>query len=129
MKKSIKLIALALVAVMMCAVLVACAPAKDPADAKAALEENGYTALKIDGLGLLAYVWAGDDVDTVVTGVNGDGENVTIIYYEDNEAANNAWEDIQEYAEGEKDEETDWVCKKSGNMIYFGTSAAVKAAK
>ncbi|MBQ8408037.1 MAG: hypothetical protein IJY39_04160 [Clostridia bacterium] len=138
MKKSIvKVLALTLVAVMMCLALVSCGgPAKDPADAKAALDENGYTATKIDndGLGALALaalsVAGIKDVECVVSGTNSDGEHVTIIYFEDKDAANAEWEDVQAYAEDEKDdEETDWVVKKSGNMIYFGTKAGVKAAK
>ena len=137
MKKSIiKVLALALVVVMSCALLVACAPAKDPADAKAALEENGYAVTKLDneGLGKLAFAAfeiAGiENATNVVSGTNNDGEHVTIFYFEDNAAANDEWEDVQEYANDEnKDDESDWVCKKSGNMIYFGTKAGVKAAK
>jgi hypothetical protein len=134
MKKSIRIIALALVAVMMCVTLVACAPAKDPADAKAALEDAGYVVTKLDneGLGKLAFAafeLAGIEGAKNVVSATKDGEHITIFYFEDNAAANAEWEDVQEYATGEKDEESDWVCKKSGNMIYFGTSAAVKAAK
>ncbi len=137
MKKSIvKVIALSLVAVMMCLALVSCgAPAKDPADAKAALDENGYVATKIDneGLGAIAFAVftaAGiEDLESVVSGTNEDGEHVTIFYFEDSAAANEQWEDVQKYAEDEKDEESDWVVKKSGNMIYFGTKTGVKAAK
>lgn len=137
MKKSIiKVLALVLVVVMSCTLLVACAPAKDPADAKAALEKNGYTATKIDNEGLAAigfaiFTAAGiEDLKSVVSGTNDDGEHVTIFYFEDADAANDEWEDVQKYADGEKDdEESDWVLKKSGNMIYFGTKAGVKAAK
>lgn len=137
MKKSIvRILALALVAVMMSLALVSCAPAKDPADAKAALEENGYAATKIDneGLGALAFAVftaAGiEDLESVVSGTNSDGEHVTILYFEDNAAANDEWEDVQNYADDKKDDEdSDWVIKKSGNMIYFGTKAGVKAAK
>ena len=136
MKKSIRLIALALVAVMMTLALVSCAPAKDPADAKAALSDNGYAATKIDneGLGALAFAVftaAGiEDLESVVSGTNSDGEHVTILYFEDYAAANDQWEDTKEYADKEKkDEDSDWVVKKSGNMIYFGTKAGVKAAK
>lgn len=136
MKKSIiKVLALALVAVMMCALVSCGAPAKDPADAKAALDENGYVATKLDneGLGKLAFAafeLAGiDGATNVVSGTNGDGEHVTIFYFEDAAAANEQWEDVQEYAEKEKDDDSDWTVKKSGNMIYFGTSAGIKAAK
>ena len=47
MKKTLRLIALALVLVMSVAMLASCAtPNKDPDDAIAALEDNGYTAAK-----------------------------------------------------------------------------------
>ena len=45
MKNFVRLMSLALVAVMLCATLASCGgPAKDPADALAALKENEYVA-------------------------------------------------------------------------------------
>ena len=39
-------------------------------------------------------------------------------------------EGVTNCADGEKDDKAeDWVCKKSGAMIYYGTSDAIKAAK
>lgn len=132
MKKTLRLLALSLVLVTMVALFASCGgPAKDPADAKAALEENDYVALKDDTVtpGLMALAGI-KDVDCVVSGTNSDGEHVTIVYFESKDAANTAWEKIQEYAEDDKkDEESDWSIKKSGIMVYYGTSAAIKAAK
>ncbi len=135
MKKSFRIVALALVLVAMVACLASCgSPAKDPDDAVAALKDADYvaaqdtlvvpTALKVLGV---------KGVDSVVTGtkVEDDKTNhVTVVYFEDKDAANDAWEKVQEYAEDEKDEDdSDWSIKKSGAMIWWGTSDAVKAAK
>lgn len=139
MKKFTKILALALVAIMSLVVFAACAPNADPVKAEAALKENGYTV--INGSGLLFGALAGvKDVDCVVTGsllVKGEGdeedkfEHVTIVYFESEEAAEAAWEKMQDYAaeDDEDAEESDWTIKLSGAMIYYGTSAAIKAAR
>ena len=36
---------------------------------------------------------------------------------------------LEEFADEEEMEDSDWVCKKSGKMIYYGTKAGAKAAK
>ena len=132
MKKAIKLLALSLVLVMMVATLASCGgPAADPDDALAALKDNDYNAAKDTLLipGALKVLGVAE-IDTVVSGTNKDGEHVTIVYFEDKDAANDAWEKVQEYAEGKKDkDDSDWTIKKSGVMIYWGTSAGIKAAK
>ena len=135
MKKTLRLIALALVLVMSVAMLASCAtPNKDPDDAIAALKDNGYTAAKDNILVPLALKALGvDGVKTVISGsakIDDKYETVTVIYFESKDDANDAWEKVQEYANDEKDDKAeDWVCKKSGAMIYYGTSAAIKAAK
>ena len=52
MKKFARVLALMLVATMLCAMLVACGakPASDPKEAKDALEENGYKATHRSGI-------------------------------------------------------------------------------
>ena len=135
MKKTLRLIALALVLVMSVAMLASCAtPNKDPDDAIAALKDNGYTAAKDNFVVPTALKLLGvDGVKTVISGsavIDEKFQTVTVIYFESKDDANDAWEKVQEYANGEKDEKAeDWVCKKSGAMIYYGTPAAVKAAK
>lgn len=135
MKKTLRLIALALVLVMSVAMLASCgAPNKDPDDAIAALKDNGYKAGKDNILVPLALTALGvDGVKTVISGsavIDDKYETVTVIYFESKDDANDAWEKVQEYANDKKDEKAeDWVCKKSGAMIYYGTPAAVKAAK
>ena len=105
-----------------------------PDDALAALKENEYVAVKSEALAVGALALFGiKDVDAVVSGsatIDEKFETVTILYFKDKDAANNAWENAQKYADGEKnDKAEDWVVKKSGAMIYFGTPNAVKAAK
>ena len=132
MKKSIvRILALSLVAVMMCVVLVSCGgPNADPDKALASLKDNEYSAAEDKLLIPTALRLLGvDDIDTVITGTNKDGEHVTVIYFEDKDAANDAWEDVQEYFEETSDEDSNWTIKKSGAMIYWGTSAGIKAAK
>lgn len=138
MKNALRLIAVAMVTVMLCLTLASCGgPNADPDDALAALKDNGITwATKdstiIPGILKLAGV---DGVDCVVSGtgkIEDDYAHVTIIYFEEKDDANDAWEKIQEDSEDQKknaDDESDWVCKKSGKMIYYGTKAAVDAAK
>ena len=116
----IKIVALALIAVMACVLLVACAPASDPDKAIEALKDNGYDAaedkLLIPGALKLLGV---KDIDCVVAGTK-EGEAITIIYFADK---------VSEYAEDQNDDESDWVVDKSGAMIYFGTKQAVKDAR
>lgn len=138
MKKFTKILALALVAIMSLVVFAACAPNADPVKAEAALKENGYTVINLPGL--LGGIAGVKDVDCVVTGsliVEGEGdeddkfEHVTIVYFKNEEAAEAAWEKMQEYAaeDDEDSEDSDWTIKLSGAMIYYGTSAAIKAAR
>ena len=135
MKKFARMIALALVMVMSVAMLASCgAPNSDPEKALAALKDNDYVAAEDKYIIPTALALLGvKDIDCVVSGsatIDEKFETVTIIYFEDKDAANEAWEKVEEYANKEKDEKAEnWVCKKSGAMIYFGTTNGVKAAK
>lgn len=135
MKKSIKILALTLVLVMSAVLLASCGgPNADPDDAVAALKENEYAAAKdtiivpniLKALGV-------DGIDCVVSGsatIDEKFETVTIIYFESKDDANDAWEKVQKYADDEKDSKAeDWICKKSGALIYFGTPNGAKAAQ
>ena len=135
MKKTLRLVALSLVLVTLVAAFASCGgPAKNPDDAKAALKENGYTVVESELLLTGALSLAGiKDVDSVVSGsavIEEKFESVTILYCEKKDAAHEAWENAQKYANDEKsDKAENWVVKKSGAMIYFGTPNGVKAAK
>lgn len=138
MKNALRLIAVAMVTVMLCLTLASCGgPNADPDDALAALKENGVTWAAKDNTVLPGvYKLLGvDNVECVVSGtgkIDGEYAHVTIIYFEEKDDANDAWEKIQKESEDDKkdaDEDSEWVCKKSGKMIYYGTKAAVDAAK
>ena len=56
----------------------------------------------------------------------------SLVSYVEDEAPKTAVEKVEKYADEKKDdkaEDSDWVVKQSGAMIYFGTKAAIKAAK
>ncbi len=158
MKKTVRILSFALVAIMLCATLASCGgPAKDPKDAAAALKENGYTVTA--------------ETDKLVV-AGKDGEHVTINYCDDKEAAddlyknlvaekNKAEEKLDEAeqklkdAKKELDDMEDGIGKaaqqaivdglqkavdeakklvdieigKSGNVVWVGTKDAIKAAK
>ena len=132
MKKLVRVLSFALVALTLCTLFAACAPAKDPADAKAALEDAGYVATKTDGA-ILALAGIKDCTD-VVTGTKKEDdkiESVSIYYFETAEAAEEAFEKIEDLIEELKteDDASDFVFKQSGKIVYGGTKAAVKAAR
>ena len=136
MKKALKITALCLVLVMLAATLASCGgPNADPDKAEKALKENGYTVLHgdADDIGIevkgIKNVLFGMDANIDFGNLSESKVNgITIIYFEDKAAANDAWEDVKDYAEKD-DEYKDVVVKKSGAMIYFGTPDAIKAAK
>lgn len=132
MKKTIiKIMALTLALVMTCAMLASCGgPASTPEKAEEALKKNDYSVQVLDNeLTLLAVSAFAGDVEAVVVGASKDlKDGVTIFYYADAKAANEAWADVKEAMEKDADEETDLVIKKSGKMIYAGTKDAIKAA-
>ena len=134
MKEFFKLIAMAIIITLLSLLLVSCFPPNmDPAKAIDALEENNYTAIEDDTILPLVFAGLGiKDVDTVVTGtaiIDEKVEHITIIYFEETEDATEAWEKVKEYAEKEdkKEEDSDWSINKFGNMIWYGTEAALKA--
>ncbi len=134
MKTTMKLIALALVLTLSVLTLVSCfAPNANPDKAIEALEKKGYKAA--EDKYVLPAIFAGlgiKNVDVVISGtdvIDDKTEHVTVVYFEDADSAEAAWNDLKEYAEKEdKDEkDTDWTIDRSGKMIYWGTKAAIKA--
>ncbi len=134
MKTTMKLIALALVLTLSALTLVSCfAPNPNPEKAIEALEKKGYKAT--EDKYVLPAIFAGlgvKNVDVVITGtdvIDDKTEHVTVVYFEDADSAEAAWNNLKEYAEKEdKDEkDTDWTINRSGKMIYWGTKAAIKA--
>lgn len=127
MKKTIKVLAFVLTFVMLALTLTSCAPKKDHDKAAQALKDKEYLTTNTIGL----------TCDYIVTGTKAvkdkDGntkiEHVTIRYYKDSKTANEDWNAYKDATDDQnKDNKSDWVVKKSGKMIYFGTKAAIKAA-
>ena len=141
MKTTVRILTLALAMILLCGALTACgAPAKDPEDAKTALKEAGYTILESDTALPIAFKLAGYDLTTVLTATktatDDEGktvvEHVTVFYFVDKDNATKAMEKVTAEAENDKkdQDESRWVNPtQSGAMIYYGTKAAIKAAK
>ena len=119
MKKSLRIIALAMVALMLMLTLASCgAPKSDPDKAVKALEKNGYTAQKTEG--------GEEDLECTVIGFSEDMKDmVTIAYYKTTDAAKKAFDEANENKDmlGE-----DIIVKRSGKMVYAGTKDGIKAA-
>jgi len=143
MKKLVRILTLCLATLMLLTALVSCgAPAKDPDKAVAALEEAEFSTTKDTKIQPAALALLGYKVDAVVSGskstTNDDGDiiidYVIIYYFTDKENAKNAMAEIEKRANEDKEAEestsSQWVAPtRSGSIIYYGTKAAVKAAK
>lgn len=137
MKKTIKVVALAMVALMLMLALVSCGakPNSDPAAAEEALKAAGYSVSK-DANGANGP----EGCSTILNASKIDGESledatmefVTIYYFKDEASADSAYADIEKDYNKAKDSERykdmDLDIGKSGKMIYCGTVAAIKAA-
>ena len=136
-----KIISLVIVCVMLLGctlVLSSCGgPNSDPAAAKAALDEAGYIADITDNPIELAFYGA-IGIKSVVSGMKAaeDDEDklidaVSIFYLEDDADVDKAYETLEKYYDKavEQYEDLDMEIGKSGNMIWFGTKDAIKAAK
>ena len=123
MKRTISLI-LAIACILGCVLSFAsCAkPANDPEKAKEKLEAEGYVVV-LNTTDLLLP----DGVKATLLATTKD-DYLMVIYYEDNAAAKDAWEEVKADAEKKAEEYEDFVCERSGKMIYYGTKQAVKDA-
>ena len=138
MKTFVKIIALALVTVFVCATLASCAlmaPNADPEKAEKSLEKKGYEVELIDDKYSLGFISLGtgvSDLECVLTAVDKEDkdEAVRIYYFAEKESADEAWEKyFEKLAEKAKEEDSDIIVKKSGKMIWYGTKKAINAAK
>ena len=127
-------IILAMLSVLM---LVSCAtPNSDPDKALKALENAGYEDVVKHGAFSLSFL----DLDGLKWRVSGirmaDGKCdwVEIYYFEDADAADSAWDELQEDADDwfknadPDDYGSAFACEKSGNMVYFGTENGIADA-
>ncbi len=138
MKKKIGVVlGVALVAVMLVAVLAGCVPS-DPAKAEANLKDAGYTAVKAEGIAaqIAAVPFTAvaevdfDKVDAIVTGAKGT-DSVYMIYFKDKAAAKSYYDAFEPAIKkmSEESNKEDVAFGISGSVVYFGTTAGVKAAK
>ena len=129
--------------ILVCTLLLGClftltscfGPNSDPEKAKTALEDAGYLvtltdndlALALSGYeGLSAKIYAAK----VSLGGGLDFDGITIYYFEDKESADNAYDKIVgESEEQEDDEDATFTVGKFMKVIWFGTEAAIEAAK
>ncbi len=130
---------------LVCVMLVSCmftlsscgGPNSDPKAAKAALDEAGYVADITDNPIELAFYGA-IGIESVVSGMKASEDDedklvdaVSIFYLKDDADVDKAYETLEKYYDEAKEEyeDLDMEIGKSGNMIWFGTKAAIKAAK
>ena len=123
--------------VLICILLLGCilalascgVPSSDPKEAKAALEEEGYTVeLRENNNGCVATIYAYyNNVKEKKF------DEIEIFYYKDEAAAQKAWETKEKSYEDEKESKKDTDFKIQygikETVIYKGTVDAVKAAK
>lgn len=143
MKKIFRAMVAAMLMVVMTVSLCSCGIPSDPEKAKANLEKNGYAMDTTVSTVTVKTVFTAkyglsflDKVDTVIYAVDKETgkENVLIIYCKDADSAKTVNGDIKDLyksikdAAKENDEEADVKSGKSGNVVYIGTSAGVKAA-
>ena len=138
MKKTfVKIIAMALACALACMTLASCGvlfgPNADPDKAAKALEDKGYEVTVMDdelSLGLVALSTGFEDLSSCLTATNKDDsdDTVSIFYFENEDAAETAWDSIEKYAEKAMEDDKDYVVKQSGKMIWMGTKKAINAA-
>ena len=150
-RKTIIIGAVALVLLIVGLVLILCSGiSNDPTVAKAELEENGYWAelyskgpdvetwknaygVDVDGLEHVILAFPELDAnDKVVTDEYVAEDVVYIFYFEDSDAAKEAYDAIEkfmnDFAEANNSSQ-EFKISRSGAKIWFGTSDAISAAK
>ena len=130
MKKTIRFVAFAMVALMLMLTLVSCGakPNATPADAKKALEKADYEVLLIDSEAALKLTGIDGLVATLAATTKDLKNAVSIYYFKDSASASDAYDKIKELADEAKEKTENISVGKSGKMIWFGTKDAVKAA-
>jgi predicted small lipoprotein YifL len=120
--------------ILVCILLLGCAfalascggPAEKPEDAKAALEEEGYTVVmsedgaKYAGLKATVFAYKNDLLEKT-------NDHVEIYYFNDADAANKAWETVSALYE-EEAKKLGLEYGIEGSIIYKGTPDAVDCA-
>ena len=121
------LLFLLLVATVLSAV--SCAPHSNPEKAVEKLEKKGYTVKELAVGGMYNY---GEGVTAAYYASDGDGNVISIIYYETAENAKNAWTTVEALGKAYRADgidEDDWSVGHSGKIIWFGTKDALSASR
>ena len=135
MKKMVKIIALAMVAVMLMLTLASCGakPSSDPAKAKEKLEKEGYEVMLVDNEDALKLLGM-EGLVASLTASKGllsekDAQGVEILYFKDADSAKKVAEtEEMKKAIEEANAEENGSAGRSGKIIWIGTKDAVKAA-
>ena len=105
--------------------LCACAaPASDPQKAMQALKDEGYHVKEKRVSGLVNF---GEGLTAAFEASSPDGNLIYVLYYESADAANRNWESVKLLGESYRPQsvsEGDWVVKKNGKTVFFGTKDA-----
>ena len=117
--------------ILVCLLLVGCVlslasclgPNSDPEKAEAALKEAGYVVLALPTFGI-------EGVEKSISATNLD-DSVQIFYLTEDADVDAAYEYVEKLYNKAKeaDEDIDLEIGKSSDMIWFGTEAAIKAAR
>lgn len=104
---------------------------KDPSEAALALSEAGYLDVRCESGTFLSTLINVGGLNYKVTGYKL-AENydfIEIYYFRSDTDADEAWLTIQKLAYSESEAyRDDFVCEKSGSIIWFGTEGAVDAS-
>ena len=134
MKKTIKVIALVMVALTFMITLASCGegysldvvPKSTPDEAKATLEENGYVVVVLP---IILNGYQGMKKSITATKSNAEGEILVVYYFEDSASADAAYGDFKKKAaNAQKEGDNKIHCGKSGSMLFYGTENAIRAA-
>ena len=108
--------------------LCACAvPNSNPERAMASLEEAGYTVTEKRVSALIHF---GEGLSRAFE-ASRDWEVIHVLYYESDSAADTAFETVRTLGDSYRPSgigEDEWIVKRSGKCIYFGTKQAARDA-
>ena len=108
--------------------LVGCSvPNADPDRAILSLEEAGYTVTEKRVAALIHF---GDGLSRAFE-ASRDREVIHVLYYESDTAADIAFETVRTLGDSYRPSDVDegeWIVKRSGKCIYFGTKQAARDA-
>ena len=101
----------------------------DPNEAIANLKDRGYTASENDLVSKAYKLWGINNLDEVVVAINPnvDSDSVTLLYFENEQAAKEGFDILLEKVSSSADAPECISIYK--NIVYFGSYAAIEAAK